>query len=353
MSEEPPTQLEHLVQQIAVLTKQISDLQNVVAQIPTIVENTIKETFEKYLILPQDLSPVSTQKSQEKWAKPAKTSKSSEQKDSAKKEEKKEKREKEESRISQLTVGDKKQLVSYLCELPDKQTAFGVRNGTIYSYDRGSGIVVANGEPEAFPDTQDEIVNDIVTTKDAVILGTSAYVLTVYHDRVEKLDISAQSCCVFNNEMVTVCKRGISCMIGGKRELLSKLSSKIELVNPIKVRSLKDNVVVLDRDKKLLIILDNQFKVIKALNIKEATDFCILSTTQIALLFDNSIKIFNLAKNPFFEKTFSLQFGKDKVNLFKIECSEKDGSVSIIGLAVDLKTVYAFPLDNFKPNKKD
>ncbi|EDR24591.1 hypothetical protein EDI_351070 [Entamoeba dispar SAW760] len=356
-------QLQKMVQSIQTSVDSLNQITEIQNTLPKTIESIVKATFNKYLVLPEDYD-ASIQAMVDQKNKNSSTKSSSYYQDTERKSQDVKRNpsssltqnnvKEEPKKIIPILPKEKKSAITEICEIPDKQTTFGVKGEVIVAYDRKDGVVELNESKNILANIPNEIVNDIGFTKNGTLLiGTDNGIITSKDEEVNKIDISAKSCCEFMDQIVSVCPHGLTYKDGEERKTLKQINSKIEFKDPIKVRASHEYLFVNDSETKILSIFNSSFKIIKAINSSKFIDFCIISDSQIGVIFDKSIRIINIAdKSLFVEKEIKLEKEGTKISLARIECVDNQTDPYLVALGNDCKTLYKIPLAFFKSSLK-
>ncbi|EKE39938.1 hypothetical protein ENUP19_0148G0001 [Entamoeba nuttalli] len=355
-------QLQKMVQSIQTSINSLIQTAEIQNTLPKTIENIVKATFNKYLVLPEDYD-ASIQEMTDKKNKNISTKSQSSYKDTEHKQQEVKQSfssinqnsvKEEPKKVLPILPKEKRSAITEICEIPDKQTTFGINGGVIVVYDRKDGVIELNESKNILANIPNEIVNDIGFTENGtLLLGTDNGIITSKDEEVNKVNISAKSCCEFMGQIVSVCPHGLTYKDGEERKTLKQINSKIEFKDPIKVRASHDYLFVNDSETKILSIFNSSFKIIKAINSTKFIDFCIISDSQIGVIFDKSIRIINIAdKSLFVEKEIKLEKEGTKISLARIECVNNQTDPYLVALGNDCKTLYKIPLAFFKSSSK-
>ena len=81
---------------------------------------------------------------------------------------------------------------------------------------------------------------------------------------------------------------------------LFTVNSKIEFKDPCKVRASQNHLFINDSESKVLTVFDERFHVRKAINSAKFVDFCVISNSQVGVLFEKGIRVVNLSEKSLF-----------------------------------------------------
>jgi len=278
-----------------------------------------------------------------------------------KKEEKKEEEEESDSESSESEEEEeqekKKGEVTEYMELDDNYNVFNLKETDVVVYNKDIGVVELKGkdEKEILANVPNEEVNDLGIRKDGtVFIGTKDCIYLINGDDKEKLEYPCKSCCEFAGQVVSVSNIGLVFKDGDDVKKMRKVNSKIEFKNPSKVRASEKHLFVNDIESKVLTIFDEKFHVRKAVNSSKFVDFCVISDTQVGVLFDKGIRVVNFSeKSLFVEKEMKLELNGERFTLNHIEYCKDGEEPAFIGLNSESKKTYKIPLSCFQePSRK-
>lgn len=375
MAQTVQEQLYELTEKVHELTQTLETINkkiNKIDELPYFVEQIITQTFKKYLIFPDDYTTTSKEKQRSSSSRSMISSSKSHlssqqiqsnqhhsfQKDQSFSENKELKEMKESKEIKddkrKSKINEKKKDSIELIELPDKQMAFTMQNENVICYDRKGIVVELSDPPKQLIEIPNLLVNDMSMKSDgSLLIATDNNIIICKDNSIEKLNISAKSCCEFAGQIVSVCGHGLNYTINGETKNIKKLSAKIELVSPNKIRASGDNLFINDNSTNILTVLNTSFKLTRAVNSTKAIDFCVLSNTHIALMLERMIRIINIAEKTLFtEREIRLDFDGEKINAIRIEYVDKGDDSYFLLLGSNCKQVYKISLSMFKVSQK-
>ena len=201
-------------------------------------------------------------------------------------------------------------------------------------------------EDKVIGDLDNKHINDVTVTSKGKVLISTQDDLIISHDGIlNSVDGKLHSACEFNGQIVGVSDKGLRCKHHGREGFIKQLTQKIQLKNPTKVRASKKRLFINDSETNIMSILDDNFKIIKAINSSKIPDFCVISDDQFATISSKGIKIVTFdANNLNVDRYVKVEVDGTPVELIKIDYIVTKTEQFILGLGKDKMTAYKIPI---------
>ncbi|KAL7717291.1 Uncharacterized protein QTN25_005115 [Entamoeba marina] len=353
-----------LQQQINQLNQRLDQLQTIIqplATLPETIKQTISDTFQQYLIFPDDITihekqratphkkdVKSTQKQTQQQT--ASTTSPMNVKENQISKDVVETKLKTSVQIPVFNSGKvkketpKQQKVvernsfQFIRKLTDKQMTFNCVNKTLIGYEREKGLL-SLGDDIKVLDSFDAIVDDIEVTKDGdILVATKTFIRRIHNGKAEQIDRSATSCCEFGNELVSV------------KIIINSYKQRYLFKNPKKVRSSPNILFVLDCEGEVLALFDAKFKYSRGIKCRNFFDFCVVSDEEIVILTARQLRLVSIKQELMIKKVIDTRFNGKQLDLIRIEYVKDtiNNNDVILCMSGDGESIYQVSMDEFK-----
>ena len=137
----------------------------------------------------------------------------------------------------------------------------------------------------------------------------------------------------------------MKCKHNGKEGFIKQLTQKIQLKNPVKIRSSKKRLFINDTETNIMSILDENFKIIKAINSSKIPDFCVIADNQFATISSKGIKIVTFTADSLnVDRYVKVEHEGNPIDLIKIDYVITEKEQFILGLSSDKVTTVKIPI---------
>ncbi|KAL7720329.1 Uncharacterized protein QTN25_002370 [Entamoeba marina] len=365
-----------LQQQINQLNQRLDQLQTIIqplATLPETIKQTISDTFQQYLIFPDDITihekqratphkkdVKSTQKQTQQQT--ASTTSPMNVKENQISKDVVETKLKTSVQIPVFNSGKvkketpKQQKVvernsfQFIRKLTDKQMTFNCVNKTLIGYEREKGLL-SLGDDIKVLDSFDAIVDDIEVTKDGdILVATKTFIRRIHNGKAEQIDRSATSCCEFGNELVSVSQNGLTGNAEGKEIIINSYKQRYLFKNPKKVRSSPNILFVLDCEGEVLALFDAKFKYSRGIKCRNFFDFCVVSDEEIVILTARQLRLVSIKQELMIKKVIDTRFNGKQLDLIRIEYVKDtiNNNDVILCMSGDGESIYQVSMDEFK-----
>lgn len=174
---------------------------------------------------------------------------------------------------------------------------------------------------------------NISENNEKILICGENKVITVENGIVNEEEGEFNSVCEFKNQVVGVGVNGLKHKHGGKDGYIKQFTQKIQLKNPVKVRSSKKRLFIKDDETNIMSILDDKFKIIKAINSAKIPDFCVVNDDRFVTISSKGLKIVNFDTSRLdVERYVKVEHNGVPVNLKKIECIHLKDQIFVFGV---------------------
>lgn len=201
-------------------------------------------------------------------------------------------------------------------------------------------------EDKVIAEIDNKHINDVtVTPKGKVLIATQEDLIISHEGIITTQEGKLTSACEFNGQIVGVSDKGLRCKHHNREGFIKHLTQKIQLKNPTKVRASDKRLFINDSETNIMSILDENFKIIKAINSSKIPDFCVISDTQFATISSKGIKVVTFDSNSLnVDRYVKVESNGKPVELIKIDYVITKTEQFILGLGSDKVTTYKIPI---------